>query len=82
MSLGSASTADAGSGRNLLADVFYPLYVRLFDENSDFVANMESKLAEARIPQTVEIYLSRALAVGVIVGAALWLVGTDRKSVV
>ncbi|PSQ40548.1 flagella assembly protein j [Halobacteriales archaeon SW_5_68_122] len=76
MSLGSASTADAGSGRNLLADVFYPLYVRLFDEDSDFVANVESKLAEARIPQTVEIYLSRALAVGVIVGAALWLVGT------
>jgi len=76
MSLGSASTADAGSGRNLLADVFYPLYVRLFDEESDFVANVESKLAEARFPQTVEIYLSRALAVGVIVGTALWLVGT------
>ena len=76
MSLGSASTAKAGSGRNLLADVFYPLYVRLFDEDSDFVGNVESKLAEARVPQTVEIYLSRALAIGVITGAVLWLVGT------
>ena len=76
MSLGSASTADAGSGRNLLADAFYPLYSRLFDEDSDFVGNVESKLAEARVPQTVEIYLSRALAIGVITGAVLWLVGT------
>ena len=76
MSLGSASTAKAGSGRNLLADAFYPLYSRLFDEDSDFVANVESKLAEARVPQTVEIYLSRALAIGVITGAVLWLVGT------
>ena len=76
MSLGSASTADAGSGRNLLADAFYPLYSRLFDEDSDFVGNVESKLAEARVPRTVEIYLSRALAIGVITGAVLWLVGT------
>ena len=76
MSLGSASTAKAGSGRNLLADAFYPLYSRLFDEDSDFVGNVESKLAEARVPQTVEIYLSRALAIGVITGAVLWLVGT------
>ena len=76
MSLGSASTAKAGSGRNLLADAFYPLYSRLFDEDSDFVGNVESKLAKARVPQTVEIYLSRALAIGVITGAVLWLVGT------
>ena len=58
-----------------LSDTFYPLYRRLFDEDSDFVANLETKLAEARMPQTVEIYLSRSLAVGVLIGGALWLVG-------
>ncbi|MEF8914050.1 type II secretion system F family protein [Natronomonas sp.] len=73
MSLG---TAGSTGGSNPLADVFYPLYVRLFDEDSDFVGNIETKLAEARIPQTVEIYLSRALAIGVIAGLGLWLLGT------
>jgi flagellar protein FlaJ len=73
MSLG---TAGSTSGTNPLADLFYPLYVRLFDEDSDFVSNIERKLAEARLPQTVEIYLSRALAIGVIAGFGLWLLGT------
>jgi flagellar protein FlaJ len=59
-----------------LSDTFYPLYRRLFDDESDFVSNFESKLAEARMPQTVEIYLSRSLAVGVIIGLLLWLMGT------
>jgi len=59
-----------------LSDLFYPLYRRLFDEESDFVATMEEKLAEARMPATVEIYLSRALAIGALAGVALWLAGT------
>jgi flagellar protein FlaJ len=75
MSLRSAGSTGTGSSDNPLADLFYPLYVRLFDENSDFVGNLENKLAEARIPQTVEIYLSRALGVGVLTGAVLWIVG-------
>ncbi|MFC7226274.1 type II secretion system F family protein [Salinirubellus salinus] len=69
---------ESGSGVgsvDSLSDTFYPLYRRLFDDDSDFVANLETKLAEARMPQTVEIYLSRSLAVGVLVGGALWLVG-------
>jgi flagellar protein FlaJ len=72
------SLQSGGSGfgnADTLSDTFYPLYKRLFDEESDFVANLETKLAEARMPQTVEIYLSRSLALGVIVGGALWLVG-------
>ena len=72
------SLASAGSTGNSesLADLFYPLYRRLFDEESDFVGNLERKLGEARIPQTVEIYLSTSLAVGVLVGLGLWLTGT------
>ncbi|QLD88274.1 type II secretion system F family protein [Natronomonas salina] len=73
MSFGSAGST---GGDDSLANAFYPLYRRVFGDNSDFVANLERKLAEARVPQTVEIYLSRALAIGVLVGAGLWLIGT------
>ncbi|UPV99638.1 type II secretion system F family protein [Halorussus gelatinilyticus] len=59
-----------------LADTFYPLFDYLFDEDGDFVADVETKLAEARMPDTVELYLSRGLAVGVLAGALLWLLGT------
>ncbi|WP_136687016.1 type II secretion system F family protein [Halorhabdus amylolytica] len=58
-----------------LADRFYPLFRRLFDEDGDFVANVETKLAEARMSDNVEMFLSRALAVGTIAGTALWLLG-------
>jgi flagellar protein FlaJ len=78
VSLGSASGGSAGEtvgDADPLSDAFYPLYRRLFDDESDFVAGFERKLAEARMPQTVEIYLSRSLAIGVGVGVALWLVG-------
>lgn len=62
---------DAGG----LGDTFYPLFRRLFDEDGDFVANVETKLAEARMADNVEMFLSRALAVGTIAGTSLWLVG-------
>jgi flagellar protein FlaJ len=59
-----------------LGDVFYPLYQRLFDEDGDFVDGVEQKLSEARMAVPVEMYVSRALAVGVIVGGVLWALGT------
>ncbi|MFB6125907.1 MAG: type II secretion system F family protein [Halolamina sp.] len=65
-----------GGGTDPLADAFYPLYQRLFDDDGDFVADVETKLTEARMNKPVELYLSRALAVGVLAGAALWLVGS------
>ena len=58
-----------------LGDTFYPLFRRVFDEDGDFVANVETKLAEARMADNVEMFLSRALAVGTIAGTSLWLVG-------
>jgi flagellar protein FlaJ len=69
---GSGGFGDGGS----LSDAFFPLYQRLFDDEGDFVPNVERKLAEARMPQTVEIYLSRALGIGVVTGGILWLLGT------
>jgi flagellar protein FlaJ len=76
VSLDTANSPEIGSGTDSLADAFYPLYRRLFDEDGDFVGSVETKLAEARIPTTVELYLSRALAVGVLVGVVLWVLGT------
>lgn len=59
-----------------LADAFYPLFRVLFDTEGDFVSDIERKLKQARMNQTVEFYLARSLAVGVIVGGLLWLLGT------
>ena len=72
----SVESVRSASGMDILADAFYPLSRRLFDDDSDFVGNLERKLAEARIPQTVELYLSKSLGIGVLVGASLWLLGT------
>ena len=59
-----------------LGDLFYPLFRLIFDEEGDFVGDVETKLKQARMPATVELYLSRALAVGVLVGLGLFVVGT------
>ncbi|OAQ53605.1 hypothetical protein HTG_04935 [Natrinema mahii] len=66
---GMSASSDA------LGDRFYPLYDRLFGEDSEFVADVETKLAQARMTDTVELYLSRALGIGFISGLSLWLIG-------
>jgi flagellar protein FlaJ len=75
VSLGTGTGSGEVANADALSDAFYPLYRRLFDDDSDFVAGLETKLAEARMSHTVEIYLSRSLAIGVLVGVALWIVG-------
>ncbi|MFB6220243.1 MAG: type II secretion system F family protein, partial [Halolamina sp.] len=73
----SLELGDAREGESdPLADAFYPLFTRLFDPDGDFVADIENKLVEARMNEMVELYISRSLAVGVIVGALLWLLGS------
>ncbi|MEA1930004.1 MAG: type II secretion system F family protein [Euryarchaeota archaeon] len=59
-----------------LADAFYPLYRLVFDDSSDFVDDLEGKLTEARMADTVEIYISRALGIGTILGGVLWIIGS------
>nr|WP_255198858.1 type II secretion system F family protein [Halorarius litoreus] len=59
----------------MLAQRFYPLYRRLFDPEGEFVTTVEQRLAESRLTDTVEMFLSRALAIGVLTGLALWLLG-------
>jgi flagellar protein FlaJ len=58
-----------------LGGVFYPVFQRVFGEESDFVNSVEDKLAESRMADNVEMFLSRALAVGVIAGLGLWFLG-------
>ncbi|WP_226040883.1 type II secretion system F family protein [Natrinema sp. DC36] len=76
----SLQTDDSGgsgmsASSDALGDRFYPMYDRLFGEDSEFVADIETKLAQARMSDTVELYLSRAIGIGFISGLSLWLVG-------
>jgi flagellar protein FlaJ len=71
----STESRSFGEGADALADAFYPLYQRAFGETSDFVADVETKLAEARMDDPVELFLSRAIGVGVLTGAVLWILG-------
>jgi flagellar protein FlaJ len=74
VSLDTGTTGLEGS-ESSLGDAFYPLFQWLFDAEGDFVSDIETKLAQARMPENVELYLSRALAIGVLTGLVLWLVG-------
>lgn len=67
------STADRGV--DPLADLFYPVYRRLFGKDSDFALSVDKSLAQSRNTSNVEIYLSRALGYGVIVGFVLTALG-------
>ncbi|APW99694.1 flagella assembly protein j [Halobiforma lacisalsi AJ5] len=72
---GVSASGSGASSADGLGDAFYPLYDRLFDDDGEFVADVETKLGQARMTDTVELYLSRALGIGFISGLALWLIG-------
>ena len=77
----SLDVGDADDGRvdgstDVLGDAFYPVFRLVFDEDGDFVSDVGTKLEQARMSATVELYLSRALAVGTIGGGVLWVLGT------
>jgi flagellar protein FlaJ len=74
MSLGTEG--GIGGGTEQFADLFYPVYRWGFGDDSDFVAQIETKLSEARMSETAELFVSKAIGVGVLVGGVLWLLGT------
>jgi flagellar protein FlaJ len=76
MSLDTRGGGSGDLGGSSLAGAFYPLYRWLFDDEGDFVKGMEKKLGQARMADNVEMFLSRALAIGVVAGLALWVLGT------
>jgi len=73
MSFGSERSVELSADG--VADLFYPVYNLAFEDDSDFVADVETKLAEARMSDTAELFLSKAIAAGVGVGALLWVLG-------
>ncbi|MFB6113983.1 MAG: type II secretion system F family protein [Halodesulfurarchaeum sp.] len=72
MSLGRETV---GRGPDRVAGLFVPAVEWVFGDHSDFVANLETKLAEARMEETVELYLSRAMGYGTVSGVILWILG-------
>ncbi|MFW5917369.1 MAG: type II secretion system F family protein, partial [Halorubrum sp.] len=71
-----AGVGDGSADGDLLAELFYPAFELLFDPDGDFVGDVERKLAEARMPDQVEMYVSRSLGAGLLAGGVLWLLGT------
>ncbi|GGJ00230.1 type II secretion protein F [Halobellus salinus] len=76
LDVGDAESEQLDRSTDLLGDAFYPVFQFLFDEDGDFVSDVETKLEQARMSATVELYLSRALALGAIGGGVLWALGT------
>lgn len=77
---GPSDSGIAGARRtdsllDTLAEYCYPLYQRLFDDEDDFVIAVDTWLSQALRDTTVELFLSRALAIGLIMGSLLWIVG-------
>jgi flagellar protein FlaJ len=68
-------SSGVGISSDQFADLFYPVYRWAFGDDSDFVAEMETKLSEARMAETTELFVSKAIGVGVLVGLVLWLLG-------
>ncbi|WP_122088265.1 type II secretion system F family protein [Halalkalicoccus subterraneus] len=66
----------APSRADRIGDAFYPLYRLVFGEDNQFAAEFQTTLTRARMGDTVEHYLSRALAYGVASGGSLWILGT------
>ena len=75
MSLDSG-VGDGSADGDVVAELFYPVFELLFDADGDFVGDIERKLAEARMPDPVEMYVSRSLGAGLLVGGLLWVLGT------
>jgi len=75
MSLDSG-LGDGSTDGDVIAELFYPVFELLFDADGDFVGDIERKLSEARMPDPVEMYVSRSLGAGLLVGGLLWVLGT------
>lgn len=59
-----------------VGEVFLPLYDALLSPNSDFVTSTRIKMSQARIDETVELFIARSLGYGAIVGLLSWVLST------
>lgn len=65
-----------------LGNLFFPLYNRLFDEDDNLIEKTDVALKSALIDETVEMYTSKSLALGVIMGFSLWMITTAIVGIV
>jgi hypothetical protein len=65
------SARQTDSTLDTLADYCYPLYRRFVQRRRTFVSTVDEKLDEALRDTTVELFLSRAIAIGLVVVASL-----------
>ncbi|PSQ37400.1 flagella assembly protein j [Halobacteriales archaeon QS_9_70_65] len=72
---GLAGAAASEGVLGTMAGLLYPVYRRLFDEDDDFVERVDRKLDEALRDRTVELFLSRAVAIGLLAAVALAVTG-------
>ena len=75
MSLEAGDRDGTGLESNILEDLFLPVYRRLFNGDGDFVDDLSTKLAQARMSDNVELYIARSLAYGTIAGGVLAVAG-------
>ena len=75
MSAESLTRRRVGLSPDALGDLCYPLYRLVFGETSEFVSDVDDKLAQARMSYPAEMYVSWALGLGVAVGGICWATG-------
>jgi flagellar protein FlaJ len=62
-------------GSGWVSDLGYPVYRRVFDGRDRFVDGLDRTLAAARMATPAELYLSWAIAIGLLAGSLLWVTG-------
>ncbi len=64
---------DLGIKQDTLGLLFLGVYERLLAPREEFVRGVEKSLQQSMNPKSVEVYLSKSLALGLITGISLWL---------
>jgi flagellar protein FlaJ len=71
-----AKISDSGDFKDKISERFLPMYNYFYGPDDDLVVKTNRKLSAARIDDTAEMFISRALGYGVIAGVSLWLLVT------
>lgn len=58
---------------NTIAELFYPVYKRYFEHREDYVAGIDRSLSQSLVPESVEMFISKAIGYSLITGGLMWL---------
>lgn len=62
--------------RRGISNLFYPIYNRIYDSESDRVSSVDKKLSQARVDQTPEMFLSRSIGYGILLSLIVGSIST------